>query len=185
MVPERRLEEIIRTERIQGFSTHWSYLPAVCLSESRDDDITHLLGERGWQPWGLIFSATAVEGAGGGPVWYARTEQWDRIRDMDPALAADLGQWIVRWDTGQQRPSDWRHEREWRIPGPFLNLRVFPPVGVLVGDIDWQFHPNDELIPGCLGNYPEHWSPGYPPPWLPGLTRWWWDRDSRQLHRLG
>jgi len=39
-----RLEEIIRTERIQSFSTHWSYLPAVCLSESRDEDITQPAG---------------------------------------------------------------------------------------------------------------------------------------------
>src|SRR5664279_1749418 len=39
-----RLEDIIRTERIQSFSTHWSYLPAVCLSESRDEDITQPAG---------------------------------------------------------------------------------------------------------------------------------------------
>ena len=147
--PQRRLEEIIRGERIHGFPTHWSHWPVVCLSESRDEDITHLIGERDWRTVGPVLSTTAVEGAGGGPVWYARTQQWDRIRNMDPAVAAELGQWIVRWDTGQQqRRSDWRHEREWRIPGQFLDLRVVTGVGVLIGDINWQFHPHPELDHG-------------------------------------
>lgn len=185
MSPEQRLEEIIRGERIQGFSTYWSCRPVVCMSESRDEDITHLLTDRGWQPWGLFFSAADVERAGGGPVWYARSEQWDQVRGMDPGLAADLGQWMVRWDVGPQRLSDWRHEREWRVPGAVLDLRVVPPVGVLVGDPSWQFRPDDDLVPGRLGNYPQDWIPGYPPEWLSGLARWCWNRDSRQLVRLG
>lgn len=80
MSPEQRLEEIIRGERIHGFSTYWSCRPVVCLSESRDEDITHLLTERGWQPWGLFFSAADVERAGGGPVWYAGSSELAGLR---------------------------------------------------------------------------------------------------------
>lgn len=120
----------------------------------------------------------------GGPVWYARTEQWDRIRGMDTALAADLGQGIVRWDTGQQRPSDWRHEREWRVPGHCINLRSVSPIGVLMGDPGWQFDPGQQLIPGWSGAYPWDWIPVDPPPWVPGLARWWWNADAGQLQQL-
>ena len=56
-----------------------------------------------WRQW-----VYAVEG---GPVWYARSKQYER-------LTPELLPWAVQFNTDitVARHNDWVHEREWRIP---------------------------------------------------------------------
>lgn len=95
LTPEQRLEEILYTEQLRGFPPYGSPTPVVCFSESRADDAAYLLAA-GWEPWGLIFHTNTITAAGGGPIWYARTEQLTQLRAVDPTN--QLTPWTGRWD---------------------------------------------------------------------------------------
>lgn len=149
MASSRRLDEILWEKQLRGFPPFGADRdqPMVCLSESPPDHLAWLL-QRGWQPWGLLFNRQDVYDAGGGPVWYAREAQY-----------RDLGRvhrpWAVRFETNPGNRSDWLHEREWRIPlspeRPWLDLDVVPPVGVLLGEPDWE--PSERSIMVDTGRF--------------------------------
>jgi hypothetical protein len=69
-----------------------------------------------WPPWGVILWRQWVYAVDGGPVWYARSKQYER-------LTPDLLPWAVQFNTDPTvaRHNDWVHEREWRIPAQSRN----------------------------------------------------------------
>jgi hypothetical protein len=141
MEPRERLDSILRDERILGFPPFGAQpsQPMVCFSESPMEHLRHLLGERHWCPWGLVFSRAFVYGRDGGPVWYARPQQFAR---------ADVDQrpWMVRFGTDTNGFLDWTHEREWRVPGETLGFDADDVVAVLVGDPDWEPPPVEYAV---------------------------------------
>lgn len=175
-----RFEQIVCEQRIQGNPTYWSrrQRPAVCVAECREDDLSYLVRHRGWQPWALAFQVGTIEAAGGAPVWHVRTDLLNRIRDEDTPLAVEISDWIVRWETSPQGRSDWRHEREWRIPGEYLDLRVVRPVAFIVGDSTWS--PPSCLDPN-LGNATrvEHSIDSLS--WAREIPRFWWNQVDQRL----
>lgn len=190
--PCQRLDNILWERQIRGFAPFGSDLPMVCLSESPLAHLQWLLSDRKWPPWGLLLWRQTVYNLGGGPVWYARTEQL-------AALPEELRAWAVRFETGTSR-SDWLHEREWRIPVPKTNpVLELPPDGVpviLIGDSNWR--PTTRLVrrrvlvdqfggpvpPGA----PSYWKdvdvPELPWLWTAALQHWYWDSEKQQIWQV-
>ncbi|MEV1295205.1 hypothetical protein [Pseudonocardia sp. NPDC049635] len=132
MTPQDRLTSILWDGAIRSTIPFGATQHAVSMSEASADHIAWLVKEQGFPPWGVMFGRQAVYDAGGGPVWYARPEQFAAVRGTAAA------EWAVRYETTPTSRSDWTHEREWRIHGPTVNLRELVPFGVLVGDEAWQ-----------------------------------------------
>ncbi len=135
MSPDQRLRSILLGGAIFGFPPFGARDPVVSLSECTKDHMEWLIAQRGWSPWGILLRRQDVYDMGGGPVWYARTQQYE-------ALPESLRPWAVRLETAPRR-SDWLHEREWRLPSAQLTIPVEPDedglrVGVLVGEQNWQ-----------------------------------------------
>jgi hypothetical protein len=132
MEPSQRLDAILGQERILGFPPFGaqSSQPMVCFSESPIDHLRHLLGERRWRPWGLVFARDFVYDRDGGPVFYARPRQLEQA-------PADLHSWMVGLGKSDGGFQDWTHEREWRVPGAALDFDANDVVAVLVGQFDW------------------------------------------------
>ena len=110
-------------------------MPMVCFSESPFDHINWLIGQQGWPPWALIVWRQRICDLGGGPVWHARPQQYERLSDEQRA-------WAVRLDTSAAGRSEWMHQREWRLSvsagRPWLDLNPATVVAVLTGDQRWQ-----------------------------------------------
>jgi hypothetical protein len=152
----------------------------VCLSESPLEHLRWLLSNLQWPPWGLLLRRQTVYDLGGGPVWYARTEQLT-------ALPPELRAWAVRFETGAYR-SDWLHEREWRIPVPTTTpVLQLPPNSVpviLVGDPQWQ--PSG-LVPRTVlvDQFPQVVElPELPHSWTAAVERWYWDAEKQQIWQV-
>jgi hypothetical protein len=103
--PQQRLANILWTEEPLGSVPFGATNRMVCLSESPPEHLLWLLRERGFPGWGLLFSRQWAYNFAGGPVWYARNDQYH-------SLPAEHRDWAVRLDADA---SDWLHEREWRI----------------------------------------------------------------------
>jgi hypothetical protein len=125
------------------------------------------------RPWGLFFYRQNVYDVGGAPVWHARPEQYDLIRQHERLRA-----WAVRLEAGS---SEWLEEREWRVVRhgnvPLTELR---PAGLPVGDPAWT-GARFTALPNAAGqlvqgNY-------YPPP-AGQLPRYWWNAATAQLELL-
>jgi hypothetical protein len=136
--PAARLDSVLWQEQLFGFppfSRPQTHAPMVCFSESPIDHINWLIGQRGWPPWALIVSRQRIYDLGGGPVWHARSSQYESLTDEQRS-------WAVRLDTGPFDRSEWMHEREWRLPvapaRPWLDLDLSIVAAILVGDPSWQ-----------------------------------------------
>ncbi len=158
MTTQQRLYNILWTQRLLGSAPFGAATPVVCLSECSMDHMKWLIGQRGWQPWGVMFNRQYIYDIGGGPVWYCRTEQYG-------ALNSDVRHWAVRLETEPAR-SDWLHEREWRVAAPHLSIplewtqgdRPHPQVAVLVGDPSWQPISVSRELPALWTNsYRGYW----------------------------
>jgi hypothetical protein len=130
MSPETRLYSILWQQQLRGFAPFGADDPMICFSESPPEHLSWLL-RRGWQPWGLVFARQSLYQVGGGPAWYVRSPQYD---ELSPAHRA----WAVRLDANPSRRSDWLHEREWRVPHPWIHLPAGSVVAVITGHPDWQ-----------------------------------------------
>lgn len=166
MTPGERLYNMLWTKQIRGSAPFGAATPVVCLSECSIEHMKWLIGQRGWQPWGVMFRRQYIYDVGGGPVWYCRTEQYD-------ALSSDLRHWAVRLETEPYR-SDWLHEREWRMAAPQLPIPLErtsaegPDVAVLIGDPSWQ-------PLSVSGELPALWHNSY---------RGYWDAETGQIISL-
>jgi hypothetical protein len=194
---EERLDRILWEQRWLGFPP-WGAdagQPAVCFSESPRDHLIELLSRRHWPPWGVVVKRQWIYDVGGGPVWYARSEQFDnRTRAQRP--------WLVRLDADPARWSDWTHEREWRVPvqpvNPVLPFEAEAVVAVLVGSPDWEPTRIDcevetgHLISGATGMYSDPGDPyAYPelttvsalPSAWTSSAHWYWDAEASVLNQ--
>jgi hypothetical protein len=129
-----RLGNILASETLKAFPPYGAKLPATCFSESTPAGVESLLRIQGFEGWGLVVSRDHVWRAGGGPVWYTRSDIWYRAK---PQLDDDLHIWMVQIDPGR---ADWLHKREWRVPAPLghLKVQVSSVVAVIVSDLDWR-----------------------------------------------
>lgn len=165
-----RLAAILWDGYLRAFETFSQGPPAVCFTESTERGFKFLVETRAYHPWGLIVDRDSVYDAGGGPIWYARPAEYQRLADLAP----DLRPWRVRLD----ETSDWLEEREWRIvlepvagtlPGiPLSKLKL---VGLVVGDPQWT---GARLHDGKL----------LPPPWAAGVPLYCWNQSSSELEYL-
>jgi hypothetical protein len=179
MTPPKRLESILWDGHLRAFVTYSGGDPAVCFTEATwSDGINFLIRQRGYPPWGLVFSRNSVYNAGGGPVWYARTHEQRMLAQLGPRIQA----WTVRLDVD----SDWLEEREWRIPRTpqdpktVVAISELELVGLLVGDPAWTGVRWAPCVPiGTTTGQPQ-WGYFYPPI-PPGLSRLWWDASTAQL----
>lgn len=131
MSPRERLENILWEEVLRGSIPFGATNRMLCLSESPPDHLRWLLGERRFPAWALLFDRDWVYNLEGGPVWYARPQQYS-------SLDADQRDWAVPLDADR---SDWLHEREWRIrvpqDAPGLQVQPGDVRAIIVADPDW------------------------------------------------
>lgn len=181
MSAPQRLESILWESRLRAFVTYSGGDPAVCLTEATPNGLGFLIGRRHYQPWGLVFTRQSVYDAGGGPVWYARPDEYHLVRSVSTRVKS----WLVRLEPGS---SDWLEEREWRIPlsgddaaEPALPLRALHLAAVLVGDQNWSpARTGWATSPATGGQVQGLVVPGI----LIGVPRWWWDPYAGQLYQL-
>jgi hypothetical protein len=180
MTGQQKLEQILWERRLLAFVTFSGGDPAACFSEATPDAIQFLLRNRGYEPWGLMFSRQSVYDAGGAPVWYARPAEIDVLRMLASRGELDIRAWAVRLDPG----SDWLEEREWRIPRPHsassspgIDVSELHLVGLLVGDHAWTGARYTQAI--TASGRLEHGL--FYPPIQPGVPRWWWNTASSTL----
>ena len=176
-----RLASILWQGELLTFVTFSGGDPAVCFTEATLAGLQFMIKQRRYEPWGLMADRQSVYDAGGGPVWYARPEQYQALRQLDPRLRS----WAVRLEPG----SDWLEEREWRIvrsttaPGqplavPLSRLRL---VGLIVGDPSWTGARYEYCVAAATGQLT--WGSFFPP-LAAGLPRWWWNPAHAQFQLL-
>lgn len=174
MSAEERLTSILRRGTITPFITFSHGFPTLCMTEMSWRGLNFMIGQRGYQPWALMFDRHEVYAAGGGPVWYTRPREYETL-----AATPELRSWAVRLDPG----SDWTEEREWRLPcAPDEEGRVAPiPLttlgfcGVIVDDPQWSCPVPD---PFTDGSRPEHWDDA-----VRNIPKYWW--GGQELEYIG
>jgi len=170
-----RLASILWEQQLRTFVTYSGAYPGVCFTEAMDAGMKFMIQTRGYAPWGLIFGRQSVYNAHGGPVWYARQEEFEWLGKHDPGLQS----WAVRWDA---RRSDWRWEREWRIVrSSAVALPELELVGLLVGCPSWNGVRHAYRVNVATGQ--PTWGDFYPP-LPPGLPRWLWEPTNGQFQQL-
>ena len=177
-------------QALRGFVPFSGGYPSVGLTESTPrQGLPFLIRDRGYHPWGLVFDRQSVFDAGGGPVWHARLDQWNKIKQLnDP----DLRSWALRLDPASD--SDWLEEREWRIPRPpipdqssappscVVPLRELGLVALLVGNPSWNGVRVTNAIAVATGQLTHGLF--FPLVLPPGLPRWWWNPTVGQIQAL-
>jgi len=135
----------------------------VCFTESTQAGLDYLISERQYPPWGIVFRKEAIWTAGGGPVWYARQEQWNYL---PPAFKS----WAVRTEPGSVQ---WLHEREWRVPGtgriPSFRFEPSDVHAVISDRFDWPGGPPDGEGGWVV------------PLWAEGIQFWYWNHREKRL----
>jgi hypothetical protein len=128
-----RLAQILYQGRIRAVPTFGTGgRPIVAFTESSQASVLRLISEGRYTPWGIGFSKQSIFDRGGGPVLYVRGDEWDAATAAlpDPLRARIVRFWPgATWEGGdpllfdaQQlpdtlaNPSEWLHEREWRVP---------------------------------------------------------------------
>lgn len=124
MQPWERLTQIMISRTIRAFSPFGSSDPVVCFTECTQPGIRALMSAKRYEPCGIAFRKDTVFAAGGGPALYIRGDEWDEVDELPPNLRAratrfwpgaeaDVGEEPLSWNL--ERPSEWTHEREWRV----------------------------------------------------------------------
>jgi hypothetical protein len=175
-----RLESILWGEQLRTFVPFSGWDPAVCFTEAMGEGIKFMIQRQGYEPWGVAFDKQSVYNVGGGPVWYSRREQVERLERLDPSLLS----WAVLLDAPNY---DWRWEREWRIVRPSVSgegvaLSELRLACLLVGDPSWTGARYDYCIAADTGQ--PRWD-NFLPRLLPrGLPRGWWNAITGNIEWL-
>lgn len=169
----------------------------VSMTEATRAGLAHLVRQR-YAPVGIAFHKQAVFTAGGGPVFYVRGDEFDAFQTSN--LSGAMKSRAVRYWPGA-RPtraepfvtlltsateslSEWRHEREWRIPSP------------AGGEWSWSFEPQDVAfllhpqgrkgVETAVGGFKDHDGPEHD--WVKGrpVLRFDWSagkfEDDDEVH---
>ena len=122
---QERLLHLLVDGVVRGFETFGADGPVACFTESTKAAMRELIHEGRYEPCGVGFSKQLIFDQGGGPALYIRGDEWAAAT----ALPHPLRSRIVRlWpgaepEAGEElpshlsRPSEWLHEREWRVSG--------------------------------------------------------------------
>lgn len=125
MEDEERLARIVVDRHLVAASTFGAAEPVVCFTESTKAAIQALLAEGRYTPCGIGFSKDFVFQHGAGPVLYVRGDEMEGTEALPPRLRSR----VVRFWPGAEAddgetlppalagPSEWLHEREWRMCG--------------------------------------------------------------------
>jgi hypothetical protein len=126
--PEQRLVEILRDGEIRAFPAFDGMNePVACFSESTHAGVCSLVAAARYDPYGIGFQKNVIFRAGGGPAFYVRGDEWQHAYAMAeairfravrfwPGASGSPGEVLPDFLAGE---SDWLHEREWRVRGPF------------------------------------------------------------------
>jgi hypothetical protein len=131
--PARRLARILYEFRIRAHLTFGTGGRAiVAFTESSQAAVRRLIAESRYTPWGIGFSKQFIFDQDGAPVMYVRGDDWDDATELpDPLRARIVRLWPgAAWEEGDPllfdgarqlpdalaNPSEWLHEREWRVP---------------------------------------------------------------------
>lgn len=176
-----RLDAIVMEGEISAFVTYSGGDPAVCMTETSWEGLTYLIQRRNYAPWALMFDRQKVYDAGGGPVWYARPDEYAALKAR-PELRA--------WAVELSDRSDWLHEREWRIPlpasdgmTPSIPLAALGLCGVIVGDPYWDCATLEHEPALGDGSEAYHYLPQQVRI-LAGVPRYWWNADTGRFAQL-
>ncbi|WP_159461058.1 hypothetical protein [Streptomyces viridosporus] len=182
MTPQERLDAILGTRTLRGFPPFGTAQSCICFSECTPAHLAHLVLTRGFSPWGVVVSRSAVLRLGGGSVAYVPDAVYSYFK------ARGLEHWAVR--TGSD--SVWLHEREWRLPIHGAGVNLVNIRAILIGDPgwrpslvptgDWRNGETGELLSGPDGN--PHTRPVEA---LPHLWQsheiWVWDASTKTVAR--
>lgn len=142
---QERLLRIVVDQVIRGFETFGADAPVVCLTESTRAAVTTLIADRRYTPCGIGFSKQFVFDRGGGPALYVRGDEWPAAQELPhplrgravrfwPGAVPDIGEHLPHHLSA---PSEWLHEREWRVPGD-LEFGWDDVAFVIVPHAGWQ-----------------------------------------------
>lgn len=182
MTAAQRLHNILWEGRLRAFQTYSGGDAAVCLTEATIEGLNFLVKKRDYAPWGLVFQRQSVYDAGGGPVWYARTDEYEQLRR---GASTRIRSRLVRLEAGG---SDWLEEREWRIPvagpaesQPSVALGALRLYAILVGDPHWTPGRLDHRISPTTGYREQILSV---PSAVCAVLRWCWDWPTKEFYQL-
>jgi hypothetical protein len=174
-----RLASILWGEQLRTFVPYSGRDPAVSFTEAMLEGIKFMIQQQGYAPWGVAFDKQSVYNAGGGPVWYPRLPQHQRLLQLDPSLLS----WAVLLEAPDY---DWHWEREWRIVRPSASgqsvvaLSELRMAALLVGDPSWNGVRYEYRVAADTGQPRwDHFFQRIPS----GLQRWWWNGTELQLLR--
>lgn len=142
--PTRRLASILFNQLVAPTTPFGCDWPVVCLTQTTRTALAHLTLNGRYNGTGIAFHTQAVFDVGGGPAFYVRGDEFNEWRAA--SLPESLKARAVRFWPGSSNstpndllssflhgPSQWLHEREWRIPRPSEEA----------ADWSWQFKPTD------------------------------------------
>jgi hypothetical protein len=122
-----RLVTILETEELRAFPVFGSgSWPVACFSECTRAGVLRLVAEGRYEPIGIAFSKEYLFDFAGGPALYIRGDEWPHAEALPPPLRARCTRFWPGADPESPSeilppyladPSEWTHEREWRVPG--------------------------------------------------------------------
>ncbi len=147
--PEDRLWAILLHHAIRGFATFGALSPVSCFTESTKAAVARLVGDRRYAPWGIGFTKQFVFDNNGAPVMYVRGDEWAHVERIgDPLRSRTVRFWPGAGGellpTYMATPSEWLHEREWRVLGD-LRFGWDDVAFLIVGDEWWQYQRSTVL----------------------------------------
>jgi len=125
-----RLAAIFESREIRAFPVFFGgNTPVVCFTECTRAGVRTLLREQRYAPWGIAFTKDFIFHRGGGPAFYVRGDEWKyveagfppeiraRCTKLWPGADFEPGLESIFADGRLTKPSEWTHEREWRLFG--------------------------------------------------------------------
>jgi len=178
-----KLAQIFETGIIRAFPVFFGGdEPVVCFTECTPAGVQTLIREHRYSPWGIAFSKDFVFSRRGGPAFYVRGDEWKyvesgfprelraRCMKLWPGAEFEPGIDPIFMDDRLRTPSEWTHEREWRVAGegdpPAFRFRDQDVAFLVVGsNIDPGPVPAVFVDPVTaeITDHDNVWLPGVPP----------------------
>jgi hypothetical protein len=169
-----RLAQILYESRLRANQTFGTGGRAiVAFTESSQASVLRLISDGTYTPVGIGFSKQFIFEQGGGPVLYVRGDEWDAATAVlpEPARSRAVRFWPgAEWADGDalilgQRilpesvanPSEWLHEREWRVPHDVTfgwgDVRF-----LIVPSLDWAYAEAHQYGVAFGDEYEQHFT---------------------------